>query len=763
LASGKGKKRSFGIELVGEISWGTHLCQFYQNEQDLIDILVPYFTQGLRSREFCMWITSPPLEAQEAKKALTKAIPNLAYYLRKGQIEIISYSDWYLRDGNFDAAQVLDGWIAKEKDALKRGFDGLRLSGNTFWVERDLWQTFVDYEEAINSVIVDHKMIALCTYCLAKCTGSDVLDVIRNHAGTLLKQGDKWSIVEDILHRKKTEETLRRLNRTLRAISNSNQALMRATDEETFLREGCRILVEDCGYAMVWVGFARDDSVKSVEPVAYAGFDKAYVDMLNVTWADTKRGHGPTGRAIRTGQPQLCQDMNTDPRFRPWRKEALKRGYRSSIALPLKSADKTFGAITLYSKDANVCIAADEMKLLTELATDLAYGITMLRLRKEREQAEEKVNKQAALIDLSPDSIIVRSLDGTISFWSKGAENLYGWTKEEVVGKNINSILQTMCIESFNDIVVELKQKGHWSGELIHQTKSSRTVVVQSYWLAKFDENGQVLELMESNVDITDRKQMQTKLEGYAAHLEELVQERTQQLKETERLTAIGETAGMVGHDLRNPLQTVTGETYLAKTELKDLPDSPAKRNLEETINTIAEQIGYMDKIVSDLQDFVRPISADKKVTDLNKLLIGTLAELKAPKNVVTKLEIDALPAVFADGQLLKRLFFNLFNNAVQAMPEGGVLTIKARKTGVGNGNVCIHVVDTGEGIPDCVKPKIFKPLFTTKSKGQGFGLAVCKRVIEAHGGTINFESTEGQGTKFTIEFPINGANTKTS
>ena len=202
--------RRFGNVLVGEVPWGTHLCQFYENKEDLIDILVPYFAEGLRNNEFCMWVTSPPLEVEEAKAALSKVLPNLDEYFRKGQIEIISYDNWYLSGGKFDSNKVLQGWVQKEKDAIQRGFDGLRLTGNTFWIERDLWSKFVDYEETVNAVIGEHKIIALCTYCLKNCSGTDVVDVVRNHSGTLIKQGQKWSLVEDIIERKKAEDELKK-------------------------------------------------------------------------------------------------------------------------------------------------------------------------------------------------------------------------------------------------------------------------------------------------------------------------------------------------------------------------------------------------------------------------------------------------------------------------------------------------------------------------------------------------------------------------
>ena len=202
--------RKFGVNLVGEIPWGTHLCQFYENKEDLVDILVPYFAEGLRNNEFCMWVTSPPLEVKEAEKALRNFLPNLDEYFRKGQIEVISYNNWYLLDGNFSCDRVLQGWVQKEKDAIQHGFDGLRLTGNTFWIERDLWNSFVDYEEAVNSVIGEHRMIALCTYCLLSCTGKDVVDVVRNHVGTLIKQGKKWNLVENATRRKLTNGALKR-------------------------------------------------------------------------------------------------------------------------------------------------------------------------------------------------------------------------------------------------------------------------------------------------------------------------------------------------------------------------------------------------------------------------------------------------------------------------------------------------------------------------------------------------------------------------
>ncbi len=158
-----------------------------------------------------------------------------------------------------------------------------------------------------------------------------------------------------------------------------------------------------------------------------------------------------------------------------------------------------------------------------------------------------------------------------------------------------------------------------------------------------------------------------------------------------------------------------------------------------------------MDKIVSDLQTFVRPIEPHKTTIRLRTIVSDILNKASIPKNIKTNVQITTDQAVSAGRNLLKRVLLNLVTNAVQAMPKGGELTITAENI---LEDTAVTVKDNGVGIPDKVKPKIFTPLFTTKSKGQGFGLAVCKRVMEAHGGTITFKSKEGKGTEFTIRLP---------
>jgi signal transduction histidine kinase len=253
--------------------------------------------------------------------------------------------------------------------------------------------------------------------------------------------------------------------------------------------------------------------------------------------------------------------------------------------------------------------------------------------------------------------------------------------------------------------------------------------------------------------DITQRKELQNKLEEYTQRLEDLVRIRTEKLKTAERLAAIGETAGMVGHDIRNPLQTISGELYLAKGEVDSFPEGDAKKNLIEGMQIIGEQLGYINKIVADLQDYARTSAPCLEEVDLEKTLKDIMSTVSISQDVQVAVSVKkGFPKLSSDSSYLKRILINLITNAVQAMPAGGKLTVTANWNGK---NLVIKVEDTGQGIPEEAKVNIFKPLFTTKSKGQGLGLAVVKKLTTAIGGTITFESAVGKGTCFTVEIPL--------
>ena len=192
----------------------------------------------------------------------------------------------------------------------------------------------------------------------------------------------------------------------------------------------------------------------------------------------------------------------------------------------------------------------------------------------------------------------------------------------------------------------------------------------------------------------------------------------------------------------------------MAKTDLTSISESEEKKSVLESLQAIEKNIDYINKIVADLQDFAKPLNPRSEVSDLKLIIDELLKKNNLPENVEVSVKIESQSrVVLADFTFLNRIMYNLVTNAVQAMPQGGKLTILAHKDTKTNDSI-ITVEDTGVGIPEHVKGKLFTPMFTTKAKGQGFGLAVIKRMTEALGGSVTFESEEGKGTTFTVRLP---------
>ena len=188
--------RISGIEVIGDLHWGSHFCNFFDTKEDLLEILVPYFKAGLINNEFCLWITSDPISVAIAYEELRKEIPDFDKYEQNEQITILSHTDWYLKDKTFVPDIVINGWYQKLSNSLSKGFDGMRVSGNEAWLERDVWKNFIDYERNLNNSLKDQRMIVLCTYPLDKCDAQAVFDVSQVHEIAVTKRKGNWEIVE---------------------------------------------------------------------------------------------------------------------------------------------------------------------------------------------------------------------------------------------------------------------------------------------------------------------------------------------------------------------------------------------------------------------------------------------------------------------------------------------------------------------------------------------------------------------------------------
>lgn len=388
------------------------------------------------------------------------------------------------------------------------------------------------------------------------------------------------------------------------------------------------------------------------------------------------------------------------------------------------------------------------------------------------------------LIEEMDEGAVLVSSSGVILYANMGFSNLIDFPLEQIIGSNIAQWIADRNIDSILQMLAETDQKSH---EVFFVSLKSRNdkklvpaqVTVSGLAFGSVDACALIITDLSKHMDqelkhyttnlegeVTERKkaeealkQTQTKLEEnavqleeYANQMEDLAAQRAEQLKEQERMVAIGQTAGMVGHDLKNPLQAIIGELYFAKKDLSKLPSSETVEEIKGSLNEINASVNYMNKIVVDLQDFARPLKPEFVETDLSDVVTSVFKTVSLPDNIELRVSLNNVQRFRTDAAFIRRALTNLVNNGIQAMPDGGTLKIEGCKRG---DRIFLTVSDTGMGIPEEIKARLFTPMVTTKAKGQGFGLAVVKRLVESLNGTVNFESQQGKGTNFKIELPI--------
>jgi PAS domain S-box-containing protein len=378
--------------------------------------------------------------------------------------------------------------------------------------------------------------------------------------------------------------------------------------------------------------------------------------------------------------------------------------------------------------------------------------------RKRMEEAlKESETKYRTLFESANDSLILLDPSGRIVDVNKRAEEVFGGSKEELLEKNFTEVDVVSqedllkLLDSFSRILDG--KEGYLSLTITNKQGQERHLECSSSIIrAKDNALSGILVIAR---DVTEKNYMQKKLEEYSQQLENLVEERTRQLKKaqeqllkSERLAAIGQVAAMVGHDLRNPLASISGATYYLKRKFGQKLDEKAREMLE----IIERDIQYSNKIINDLVEYSREIKLELTETTPKAIMKDGLALIEIPRNVEVLDLTQDKPKIKVDVDKMRRVFANFIKNAVDAMPDGGKLTISSRKS---DGNVQFMFVDTGVGMAKEVIEKIWTPFFTTKAKGMGLGLPICRRIIEAHGGKISVESIVGEGTTFTVTMPI--------
>ncbi len=589
---------------------------------------------------------------------------------------------------------------------------------------------------------------------LLSINGAPLLDESRQVEDVILT-------LEDITERKHAEEAQRRLNRELRAISDCNQILMRAVDEQALLGDICRIVCDEAGYRMAWVGYAENDGAQTVRPVAWAGSEDGYLASANITWADMERGRGSTGTAIRTGESICIQDFMTEPQAIPWRENALQRGYRSNIALPLKDESvTTFGALTIYSTEPKAFIP-DEIRLLEELAGDLAFGIGVLRARIERKRAEQKIGQLAAIVASSDDAIIGKTLDGIITSWNKGAEKIYGYTESEVIGKSIVILVPPGNEDELPQILGKIKAGEHVEHfETVRRRKDAQDIHMSLAISPIRDTVGQIVAASTIGRDITDRKRAEEEIHRLNQDLEQRVADRTAQLEAANK--ELEAFAYSVSHDLRAPLRHIDGFLELLQQRMAATLDEQSQHFMA----AISEAARRMGLLIDDLLSFSRMgrHELSKMPVDLNALVQEVIRELEPDmQGRAVNWHMAQLPVVTGDQAMLRIVLVNLISNALKFTRSRQPAEIEIGFMRQANEAV-FFVRDNGVGFDPQYADKLFGVFQrlhrADEFEGTGIGLANVRRIITQHGGRTWATGAIDHGATFYFSLPqsIQGA-----
>ncbi len=527
-------------------------------------------------------------------------------------------------------------------------------------------------------------------------------------------------VVTDITKRKQAEEALKQSEQTF------HELIERAPFGIYVVNSHFRIQHMNKG--------SQDGAFRNVRPVIGRDFSEA----MHILWPEPTASEilSHFRHTLETGEPYYS------PKFiHPRYDVEIVEAYEWEL-LRIKFPDGQYGVICYYFDSTK--LRETERGLSEAQAKLKEYATDLERLVEERTKKLEIASSYARkLIEASLDSLVTISSEGKITDVNKATEIVTGCSREQMIGSDFSDYF-TEPGKADAGYKLAFKEGLVRDYPLSIKSKTGKITNVLYNATVYTNEAGEILGVFAAARDITELR----KAEAGA-------QEAAKKLKDSERLAAIGATAGMVGHDIRNPLQAITGDLYLAKTDLASIPESEEKQAIQESLGAIESNIDYINKIVQDLQDYARPLKPKPEEADLKVIITKLFEKNNMPDNIELSVKVEnSAEKICTDSYYINRIMFNLINNAVQAMPNGGKLTVHAYRS---SKDLVLTVEDTGVGIPKEIQGKMFTAMFTTKSKGQGFGLPVVKRMTESLGGTVTFESQEGKGTTFTVRLPLKG------
>ncbi|HEY9833658.1 MAG TPA: response regulator [Stenomitos sp.] len=418
--------------------------------------------------------------------------------------------------------------------------------------------------------------------------------------------------------------------------------------------------------------------------------------------------------------------------------QAVAQGCRAPMILLTGQGDRE---IDIEAMKAGAADYLDKSQLRAPLLErSIRYAI-------ERKRAEQKIREQAALLDIATDAILVQNLQNQILFWNQGAQRMYGWKAEEVLGQDAHQLL---CTDDngrrLKEVQTLVALEGNWYGELQQVTQNGKAIIVESRWTLVQNEQDQPTSILIVNTDITEKKQLEA------------------QFLRAQRMESIGTLASGIAHDLNNVLAPILMSVQLLALKLHDEQARQWLKILEDNARRGAE-------LVKQVVSFARGVKGDRTLVQVRHIIseIRQIAKETFPKSI--EVHSDLAPdlwTVCGDATQLHQVLMNLCVNARDALPDGGTLSISAQNLFLDEQSarmnieakagsyIVITISDTGTGIPSEILDRIFEPFFTTKEvgKGTGLGLSTVIGIVKSHGGFVNVVSKLGQGTKFEVYLP---------
>jgi PAS domain S-box-containing protein len=553
-----------------------------------------------------------------------------------------------------------------------------------------------------------------------------------------------FTINTDVTERRRAEREVARTHRALQMLSRCNDVLIRAEVEGDLLQQVCQVTVDEGGYTLAWVGFAQNDAEQSIRIQRHAGQGSDYVGHIWASWSESApSGGGIAGQTIRGGQAMVRKDIR-DPQWKGW-EIAIERGFRSVICLPLRDGTTTFGLIVLYRTEV-LDLPPGEMRLLQELADNLAFGIVTLRNREALRQSDAKYR---ALFSGNPQPIGVYD-PATLRFLAVNPASVefYGYTESELLDMSVGQLLSAGELEPWMCNALAGSFAEPRTLEWQQRKKNGDLITVEATVNSMLFE-GRPARLMLVN-DVTERRRAAHEIARLTAQLEDRVRRRTAQLEAVNKeLEAFSYS---VAHDIRQPLSSVSGFSHMLEKAVGNSASDSARHYLTR-IQAGVKQMGDMTDALLTLAQLSRA-SLKWEPVDLGAMaleVIRTCQERDPDRNAEITVAADLIAQ--GDPRLLQQVVQNLLLNAWKFTARQPVTRIAVGKQSHDGGDTEFFVRDNGAGFDMAYADKLFGAFQRLHSPsefgGTGIGLANVKRIVNRHGGQIRGTSAPGKGATF--------------